>query len=248
MKKHKKKKVEQETYLKHRRRWGREDILQLSHHFHKITTNGTQYVRSSDFKMNPEEVKFFDDMKNDIAHIEIHLGLKKRDKKKHTFFPILKVIDKQANKHYFKLDSIENPNERGRFLEEVPRTFKEMICKNWDKIDVHLIDDLFTARTKKEVGDHIVESTVRVLHYKVNNTMIETVIQKLKGIHEITLYSGIDMNKFSNKELISFTPVLGFKYKGRNKNKETLGLKSVLEFLDGKEAFIEYSSPCPPTC
>jgi hypothetical protein len=123
-----------------------------------------------------------------------------------------------------------------------------MICKNWDEIDVHLIDDLFTARKKEEVNGKQVISTVRVLHYKVNDAMIENVIQKLKGIHGITLYSGIDMNKFSNKELISFTPVLGFKYTERNENKETLGLKGVLEFMDGKEVFVEYSSPCPPTC
>lgn len=237
----------QETFSKYIRRWEREDMLQLSHHFHKITTNGKQYVRSCDFKMNSKEVKVFDDIKSTIVHIEIHLGLKKRNKKKQTFFPILKVIDEKNNKHYFKLDPKENTGERGGFYEEVPHTFKEMICKNWDEIDIHLIDDLFTARSKKKVKDRIVESTVRVLHYKVNDKMIETVIQKLKGIHEITLYSGIDMNKFSDKELISFTPVLGFKYDERAKNKETLGLKGVLEFSKG-EALIEYSSPCPPTC
>jgi hypothetical protein len=243
-----KKKEKKEDYSKHRRRWQREDILQLSHHFHKITTSGEQYTRTSEFRMNKDDVEKFDKMKNNIAHIEIHLGLKKRDKKKQTFFPILKVIGKEGNEDYFKLDPIENLEERVRFTAEVPDVFKEMICKNWDEIDTHLIDDLFTARKKDEVNGKKAESTVRVLHYKVNDAMIETVIQKLEGIHGITLYSGIDMNKFSNKELISFTPVLGFKYTERNENKETLGLKGVLEFLDGKEAFIEYSSPCPPTC
>lgn len=246
--KNQKNKEKSEDYSKHRRRWQREDILQLSHHFHKITTDGEQFTRTSDFKMDTADVKVFDSMKNDIKHIEIHLGLKKRDKKKQTFFPILKIIDKKNNEQYFKLDPIENRDERDQSTAEVPGLFKEMICKNWDEIDVHLIDDLFTARKKEEVNGKQITSTVRVLHYKVNDAMIESVIQKLNGIYEITLYSGIDMNKFSNKELISFTPVLGFKFTERNEQKETIGLKGVLEFVDGKEAFIEYSSPCPPTC
>ncbi len=246
--KNQKKKEKKEDYSKHRRRWQREDMLQLSHHFHKITTDGEQYTRTSDFKMDAADVKVFDAMKNDIKHIEIHLGLKKRDKKKQTFFPILRVESKDGSEHYFKLDPIENSDERDRTTAEVPDLFKEMICKNWDEIDIHLIDDLFTARKIEVADDKRTESTVRVLHYKVNDAMIESVIQKLKGIHEISLYSGIDMNKFSNKELISFTPVLGFKYTERNAPKETIGLKGVLEFMDGKEVFVEYSSPCPPTC
>jgi len=246
MKKQKKKKSQTETYLKHRRRWEREDMLQLSHHFHKITTNGTQYTRTSDFEMREEDVKVFDEIKGDITDIKIYLGLKKSDKKKHTFFPILRITDK-SEERYFKLDPIKNSKDNAQYFEEVPYIFKEMICKNWNEIDLHLIDDLFTARKKEVVNGKNIESTVRVRYYQVNNTMIETVIQKLVGIHGITLYSGVDLNKFSNKELISFTPVLGFKYKERNENKETLGLKGVLEFSKD-EAFIEYSRPCPPTC
>jgi hypothetical protein len=73
--KNQKKEKKQEDYSKHRRRWQREDILQLSHHFHKIKTSGEQYTRTSDFKMNKDDVKTFDDMKNGIKHIDIHLGL-----------------------------------------------------------------------------------------------------------------------------------------------------------------------------
>jgi len=243
-----KKKLTEKAFLKYTRRWEREEMLQLSHHFHKITTDGKQYSRTSNFEMNSEDVKDFEKLKHGIDLLEIYLGLKKGNKKKQTFFPILKVTDIDKGKHYFKLDPIDDSNENDELYEEVPGVFKDMVCKNWDEVDIHLIDDLFTARTKKKVGKRMVGTTERVLSYKVNDIMIKNVIQNLIGINGITLYSGIDMNKFSNKELISFTPVLGFKFEKRNKEKEAIGLKGVFEFAGGKEVFIEYTSPCPPTC
>jgi hypothetical protein len=74
------------------------------------------------------------------------------------------------------------------------------------------------------------------------------VIKELTKITGITFYSGIDLNKFPDKYQISFTPVLGFQHEVPSDETDYgFGLQSILEFTKG-EVFIEYSSPCPPTC
>jgi hypothetical protein len=66
-----------------------------------------------------------------------------------------------------------------------------------------------------------------------------------ENIEEVVMYSSVDMNKFLNKELISYTPLIGFKY-----NNSCDGILSQQGLLKVKkeDLFIEYSSPCPLTC
>lgn len=233
------------TYSKEIERWAKEDVLQLANHFHKLNNN--QYERTHDFTMNQNDLERFKDVKEAISKLYIYMALDENDKTKHTFFPVLKVIDEELNEHHFKLYPASEKQPTHGESEIVPEIFKNMICKNWDEIDFHLIDDLFFARKKEEVNGQNYESTVRVLYFEICEEIIEEVIKQLTEITGITLYSGIDMNKFSDKYQISFTPVLGFQHENQNAEKQTFGMKSILEFSKG-EVFVEYSSPCPPTC
>jgi hypothetical protein len=166
-----------------------------------------------------------------------------QDKEQFTFFPLLHVIAKEEE-YSFQLNAILLKKTVSGKSVLVPELFKNIICENWDSIDINLIDDLFTARVKDDNG---YEATVRVKYFQICEEIIEGVIKELSEIKGITLYSGIDMNKFSDKYQISFTPVLGFQHDEQNTRDFTFGLKSVLE-LSSEETFIEYSSPCPPTC
>ncbi|WP_430410092.1 hypothetical protein [Kordia sp.] len=227
-------------------RWEEENVLQLAHHFHKLNTGKGQFERTSNFSMNKTDaVVNFNEIKQSIKKLRIYMALNAQDKSEFTFFPVLQVLDVDDKKHFFKLNSIIAKRPNHGKSEVVPELFKNIICKNWDTIDINLIDDLFTARTKSDIG---FEATVRVKYYEICDEIIEKVIKKLDVINGITLYSGIDMNKFSDKYQISFTPVLGFEYENKDTDNETFGLKGILEFSKGKEVFIEYTSPCPPTC
>jgi len=110
---------------------------------------------------------------------------------------------------------------------------------------MHLIDDLFHCNGSN--------ARVRVLHYSIGNEketdkkIMQYINEILGSIIGITLYPGVDMNKFSKKDMISFTPTLGFNTKGIKEN--SMGLKGVLETMSGPdETLVEYLTPCPPTC
>ncbi|WP_156169070.1 hypothetical protein [Kordia jejudonensis] len=227
-------------YSKEMERWKHEDVLQLANHFHRLKEN--QFERSNEFAMQDDDVALFETVKEHIKTMKIYLALDAKEKEKFTFFPILYIDDHDGNKYHFKMYDKASESSHGE-AEFVPEIFKNMIAKNWSEIDFHLIDDLFTARQKKENAPEV---TVRVEHYKICDEII-VVLQKLPTINGITFYSGIDMNKFSDKYQISFTPVLGFKHDQATSENFTLGFQSVLEFSKG-EVFVEYTSPCPPTC
>ena len=227
-------------------RWAEEDVLQLANHFHKLHSYKGQFERTSNFTMNvPNDIAYFNEIKKDIKDLRIYMALDTQDKEQFTFFPLLQVIDTKNEKHFFKLYPITEKRAVREKSELVPELFKNIICDNWDAIDINLIDDLFTARKKDDNG---YETIVRVKYYQICEEIVEKVIKKLDSINGITLYSGIDMNKFSDKYQISFTPVLGFQYENQDTANETFGLKGLLEFSKGEEVFVEYSSPCPPTC
>ena len=230
------------NYSEEIERWAHEETLQLAHHFHRLHEG--EFHRTSDFVMDKvDDVPRFEAIKKDIKRLRIHLALDARDKEKFTFFPVLEVMTMPGEFHYFKLVAVHNRALRQK-TEVVPRLFKDMIGKNWDTIDLNLIDDLFVA-TKKVPKEF--DRVVRVKYYEVSEDIIEKVIQNLPEIKGITLYSGIDMNKFGDKTQISFTPVLGFQYEEEKEDIVGYGLKSIIEFSK-EEILIEYTSPCPPTC
>ncbi|PTX63696.1 hypothetical protein C8N46_101300 [Kordia periserrulae] len=235
---------ETNEFSEHIERWAHEDMLQLTHHFHRL--KGEQYERTSDFDMDKvEDVIKFEGIKKTIKRLRIYLALNPPNKAAFTFFPVLEVLTDDDKLHQFKLHATENRKSSSGDLEVVPKLFKDMICQNWDTIDANLVDDLFFASKKAANG---FDTLLRVQYFEVKEKILTEVIRKLPELTGITLYSGIDMNKFSDKTQISFTPVLGFQYDSAvDKNDLSFGLKSVLEFSKG-ETFIEYSSPCPPTC
>lgn len=224
-------------------RWTHENVLQLANHFHKLNTTNNQYERVQNFTMNSAQLADFNAIKNSIQSLRIYLALEEENKHEFTFFPVLIAHDAEGKAHPFKLHVSVKKSPRGT-SEVVPELFKNMIAKNWDEIDFHLIDDLFTARQQKENSPEV---TVRVEYFEISADIIEQVIKEITTITGITFYSGIDMNKFSDKKQISFTPVLGFQYEAQELSDASFGLKGILEFSKG-EVFVEYSSPCPPTC
>jgi hypothetical protein len=61
----------------------------------------------------------------------------------------------------------------------------------------------------------------------------------------LSVYAGLDMNKFNNKDNPAFTPVIGYEFtQGTIEKFKKVGIKDCSE----RELFMEYSRPCPPTC
>ncbi|WP_271782566.1 hypothetical protein [Aquimarina algiphila] len=233
--------------------WCREDVLKLAHHFHKFEKTKGQYHRVARFDMKQGNLEEFKAI-GKIEKLTVFLSLKEGYREKLTFSPILKVIyDGNKSKEYelkpkTKLDIEQERIEKGGgkiATEIVPDTFKEMICKNWEDAEIHIIDDLFHCWGKKDPEDE--ESIIRVERFEVDR-MVEYIDGLRNSLLGVSLYPGIDMNKFNKKNMISFTPVLGFQMDGsQHKEKSELGLKGVFE-LASNEIFAEYSRPCPPTC
>ncbi|MDY8135172.1 hypothetical protein [Aquimarina sp. 2201CG5-10] len=237
------------NFKKDIQRWKDEDILRLANHFHKRQLNkslGIQYRRVSEFELESKDVGRFNKvMANKISAFKVHLALKKENLEAYTFYPVFGILKKGAKEEeYFKLvpSEIEIPEDGEKQTEGdvVPGQFKEMIGRNWDNIDNHLVDDLFIAAAGI--------TRVRVHHYYIGKEMI-SYIQKLGILNKIKLYPGVDMNKFQHKQMISFAPTIGFETIPNKKPLEALGLKGILEILpESNEVFVEYLRPCPPTC
>lgn len=244
------------TYTDERNRWAKENVLELANHFHRFSDSKKQFERVEQFVIDENDLQEFNKNLNRISKMRICLALRERNIHEFTFFPILKVTYDKSTDHYYKLvcekqnntdDSQTKTKHAVTSSVEVPKIFKDMIHRNWNGIEFNLIDDLFIANEKG--------LPVRVLEYIIGEHVINTIIKKLNNIIDITFYMGVDMNKFQNKELISFTPVLGFKYKKTVATKKEFAVYEALKFgpstslqNDFGELFIEYSSPCPPTC
>ena len=116
----------------------------------------------------------------------------------------------------------------------VPGIFKDMIHKNWEEVEMSLVDDLFTSKPRRRPME-------RVLFYIVTPGLINPF---LGNIGALKFYPGLDQNKFQYKDMVSFTPVIGITPSTPIKN---AFLTDALRGPGG-EVYIEYSRPCPPTC
>lgn len=220
-----------------REHWCKEDILKLAQHFHCFNKEKTMYDRVIHFEM--KDLKGFNNIKKDIKSIRIYLTLEKEDRDKITCIPYLKVNDN--DELVFELSPVAETKEQASFEDSpVPKIFKDFVWNNWCDIEMHLIDDLFHCWGKKYKNDP--KSLVRVEHFEFDD-LAKNIRDFNADITAITLYPGIDMNKFGKKDRISFTPVLGVKPRLDNGQRRM----GIFEF-DGDETFAEYSTPCPPTC
>ncbi len=231
------------NFVNTRENWCKENILKLAHHFHEWDKSSEQFRRVNFFDLSNKDVERFNAIKR-IKEVRICLALKGDDIDKITFYPYLQVNGSKDLIFCFR------PQVKKLDAEIVPETFKKMIGDNWNEIDMHLIDDLFHCKSNNGRG-----AVERVLSYYIGNSsdtdkrilqyINDELLTKITGIN---LYPGVDMNKFSKKDMISFTPVLGFNTVGVTGN-NGLGLRGVIESISGPdETLVEYLSPCPPTC
>lgn len=234
-------------FIEDTNRWKQEPILNLANHFHKFDPVQNQQIRLADFTMTAADLSTFKEIiaAGHIQKMEMHLAL--AGSAQNTVFTacMYLVVKHGLNTQtaYFKLFPTEiipilPPDQDS---EIVPKIFKEMIASNWSGMDFHLIDDLFIAQKNNQL--------LRVQYYWVGQMMIDFINSELKPCADTLLgfkiYAGIDLNKFSNKETISFTPVLGFKFPETDSlNFLGFGVKDCM----AGELFMEYSLPCPPTC
>ncbi|MEW7289717.1 hypothetical protein [Aquimarina sp. 2304DJ70-9] len=232
----KKKKVTVSDFKDNRERWCKEDVLKLANHFHCFNKKTAQYDRVIHFELL--DIVGFNEIRKEIESIKIYLAVEKKNKNKITCCPYIQIND--DTDMVFELSPVSE--EEPRFGDSpVPKIFKDMVWKNWSESEVHLIDDLFHCWGKKYESDP--ESIVRVEYFEFDD-IAKTIKDSEKDIEAITLYPGIDMNKFGKRDMISFTPVLGVR---PLLSENTINLRGILESNNG-ETYAEYSSPCPPTC
>ncbi|MBW1298958.1 hypothetical protein [Aquimarina litoralis] len=236
-------------------RWEQEEVLLLARHFQRLNViekfKNSFYTRTNFFEMKDVDVKILNTLKK-ITRIRIYMSLEEEDKSKFTFCPIIQIaIATREEPYYFtlipefdkpkvSLDRRRTSMNQGGTI--VPGIFKEMILHNWNSIEDNLIDDLFVAK------EETTGSLVRVNFFEINSeTIIELFNNTFHGnIEKFIMYPGVDMNKFSDRSMISFTPVIGITPKEKVKT-EIISRHGLVEFSD-EEVFIEYSRPCPPTC
>ncbi len=245
-------------YENHISLWKKQSVLKLADHFHEYCKEDSfQHRRVHHFEMDYKFLDLFTKLK-EIEKMKICLALKSLEATDDfTFYPILEIECKGNTKiMYFPLEPVAFSELRIQ-SEFVPGIFKEMIQDNWNKLDIMNIDDLFIAQARTDDGVSL-NQMVRVHEFIINEDMIEFInainreietgsspLISEPNIQKIRMYPGVDMNKFGNKELISFTPVLGFGH--LQDPNGVLNKHGVLEVTQ-KETFIEYSRPCPPTC
>ncbi|WP_299313301.1 hypothetical protein [uncultured Aquimarina sp.] len=241
-------------------RWQEEEVLLLARHFQRLNeTKGKpfsgHYTRTNYFQMKQQDVDTLNGLKDEktIQSIKTHLALEVEDKKQFTFVPIIEVdvVGTLGNLFFSLVPSYKEPlqpNQNGTVGDVdnggalVPGIFKEMILTNWNNLEDNLVDDLFVAVDTKA------RQRERVNYYLIENTDIITLFNDalIGNIKEFILYPGVDMNKFLKRDMISFTPVIGITPKIEVKT-DIISRHAVVEFTED-EIFIEYSSPCPPTC
>ncbi len=224
--------------------WKDADVLQLTHNFHKLDLNQGQYERVNYFSMKKGHVKKFNKIQ-EIKKFTMHLALDKENKEHFTFFPIFEIVDVDGKKYRFPLQPHQKPKqdiEKERTATNlgsqiVPAIFKDMIAKNWEEVEMSLVDDLFTVKSTGKPME-------RVLYYIVSPELINPYLPG--NIKELKFYPGLDMNKFQYKDMVSFTPVIGI-IPETPLETGIHQMKGILE-TNGNEVYVEYSRPCPPTC
>jgi len=221
-----------------RKDWQAAPIMQLANYFHRMDPEG-HFRRIQRYEMSESYLNALKTF-GDTSRIDICLAIDiAAPEEMFASFIVLKFYSVTKDPLYCKLEGRSDTNEYPLAGEIIPEIFKNMVHNNWIQTDMHLIDDLFIAQTDKglvRVRSFIIEDVTPAI-----NTLRSDVNNKIVGI---TLYPGVDMNKFGNNTLISFTPVLGFK---TEQILGTLHYRGVLE-VKSKELFVEYTRPCPPTC
>jgi hypothetical protein len=235
-------------------RWQQEHVLRLADHFHEYNPAMTQHARVSQYTLNTEAINTIKKHWKSIQEISIHLGLKESETQENTitFAPIFVV--KTTEEFTFEMSVRKevlgdvhtlktNVNKNGEF---VPKSYVDMVTDNWKTIDFHLVDDLFVVQT-----DYV---PVRVLSYHFTKEIVSELTKLLgENLLEINLYLGVDMNKFGTTTLPSFTPVYGFKFSEVSNLDIVQFFQSLTcyksnDASEAEEIFVQYSSPCPPTC
>ncbi|MHA7056739.1 hypothetical protein ACWGOQ_0005930 [Aquimarina sp. M1] len=237
-------------------RWQEEEVLLLARHFQRLNsskkTSTRHYSRTNCFEMNTDDIKTLNTLK-DIKSIRIYMSLEDEDKHKFTFHPIINIKYGSAdNEVWFTLEATYqkpkvpihptngNVNDGGGTI--VPGIFKDMILANWNSIEDNVIDDLFVAK------DEVTRALTRVNFFNVSSDRVlelfNTTLQD--NISRFIMYPGVDMNKFQHRNMISFTPVIGI-VPEKQVLTEVISRHGVVEF-DNEEIFVEYLTPCPPTC
>lgn len=240
--------TETTTFIGDTDRWKQESVLNLANHFHKFDSNVNQQLRVTDFRMTEADLVTFKGIVSvgKVKRVEMHLALT-GEAQNNDFTVCMYLLvehgETTTTTEHFKLYPKEkdqvSPTDPDSDI--VPLIFKQMIANNWDEIDFHLIDDLFIAMKNSQL--------VRVRHFKIGDLMIQYINNQLKPCVDtllgVKIYAGVDLNKFSNKETISFTPVIGFHFpEAIISNFQQVGIKDCI----AGELFMEYSLPCPPTC
>jgi hypothetical protein len=232
--------------------WQQEPVVNLANHFHRLNPGSQQQqVRLRKYLMSTGDLMELKQLMQNgsIQTLDMYLGLTgAADNNEFTscFYIHIKYGANSDLHKYFKLEAGAETAEDDLQDDEplsdlVPKIFKEMIATNWYETGFSEIDDLFVATQGTQF--------LRVKHFWICQQMIDFIntafVDCTDEIEAVTIYAGVDLNKFSNKETISFTPVLGF----RMPEDEITKFKEagIMECLK-KEIFIEYSMPCPTTC
>jgi hypothetical protein len=230
--------------------WKKAHVLRLAEHFHEFNTTNKQHTRVRKYTLNAEAIQSIQNKWSKIKEMGIHLGLRENTTNENiiTFAPIftVKTTETLSFEMHIQTESVENRKGANMQSAFVPQPYVDMVTDNWNTLDFHLIDDLFVVQK-----DNV---PVRVMSYHITKNIVEQLI-KLQGEHlfEINLYLGVDMNKFSKTNLTSFTPVYGFKFKEASTNEIVKFFQALTGYKRNditkmEEIFVQYSSPCPPTC
>ena len=239
------------------RQWKEENLLQLAKHFHRLNKSVEQFERITRYNTQIQHEAFQQTGTDGqaIDEFELYMGIKTYadahmegegdpDKEHFTFAPILKVTPSSSantltgGSIFLAFEPevrVMPPFQSG----QVPHEYRNAVGKNWKEIDNNLIDDLFVARNAAT------GQLERVNYYWADKNGIRFINEVCDLTQPITLYMGVDMNKFHDKNMISFTPVFGFIRKQHIATDfSMMGVFST----NSEEVFLEYTSPCPTTC
>jgi hypothetical protein len=232
--------------------WQQEPVVNLANHFHRLNPGPQQQqVRLRKYLLNTGDLMELKQLMQNgtIQTLDMYLGLTgAADNNTFTScFYIHITYGANSDLHkYFKLEAgaaneEEEQEDADPLSDLVPKIFKEMIATNWYEMGFSEIDDLFVAKQGTQL--------LRVNFFWICQQMIDFMntafVNCADNIEAVTIYAGVDLNKFSNKETVSFTPVLGIQMP--EEEITTFKEAGIMECLK-KEIFVEYSMPCPPTC
>ena len=242
---------QKEVYDYMTRQWQEEELLQLANHFHKLEDNSGQYARVKRFDMI--DVSGFN-LETSLVSMEIKLGLLDSSKRQVTFRPLLEIYRKNGESMTYLFEPVTNGIDQSAsnkfYSEPVPAPYKNMVWGNWNDIDTNLIDDLFVAQAVNETGKDTVEKRMERVHsFIVDGSGLDVIKSLIGNITSFYIYPGVDLNKQSKIDKVTFTPIIGMVHPSAKKGNGSYFFSSMgaVEFGES-ETYVEYSRPCPPTC